>query len=143
MAQQLENNPHSTLISNRSLSAGQEMLSNNGKVKLIMQSDGNLCLYITKNSKCVWDTWHKGGVGDIKDKNCRLVMQTDGNLCLYNSESKCVWDTWHKGGVGSIDDNNCKLIMQDDGNLCLYDSKSKCVWDTWHKGGVGNISNQL
>jgi hypothetical protein len=133
-----------------------------GPFKLVMQNDGNLCIY-EGNGNATWssNTWHQG-VAPYK-----LVMQDDRNLVLYDSHNKAVWssntytnqnsnsvafgkshrtDTLHNDWTiyqhGFFASNNGQYFarVQDDGNFVLYhghDFQGKnAIWAS-NTGGVG------
>jgi hypothetical protein len=68
-----------TLSNDQALLAGQEIVSQNGRYRLVMQGDGNLVGY--GPGQPFWDTgtWNLP-VGMRPD---RAIMQADGNLVLY------------------------------------------------------------
>lgn len=60
--------------------------------RLIMQDDGNLCVYDNSN-KLLWQSGSNGrGTPPY-----RLMMQTDGNLVIYDSQNKATWATGTNG----------------------------------------------
>jgi hypothetical protein len=104
------------MIVGEQLSPGQRRVSNNGQYLLILQTDGNLCLYDT------------GGVPhwctNTYGKNTQTaIMQTDGNFVLYDNQGHFLWNT-NTPGHGSA-----YLTVTDDGNVVIYDG-SKVVWTT-------------
>ena len=56
----------------------------NGPCELVMQEDGNLCIYVTKNHGFVWGSGSKG-------TGCKLVLEDDGVLAIVDSNHKTVW----------------------------------------------------
>ena len=104
-----------TLVPGNSLMPNQELVSTNGKWKLIMQTDGNLVLYRTETGFAEWSTKTNGQ--DVKG----AFMQGDGNFVLYTFANKPVWDSKTYGKPGSY------LILQDDGNLVIY-QPNVAVW---------------
>jgi hypothetical protein len=106
--------PASTLNPGGTLSAGQELASPDGHYDLVMQSDGNLVLYIT-GGRSVWSSKTSGQTGD------HAVMQTDGNLVLYDASNQAIWSTNTSGA------SCAHLTLQNDGNLVLY-GPSGAVW---------------
>ncbi len=93
----------------------QSITSADGMLTLLMQSDGNLVLYLIG----VGPLWATNTVGSGAD---RLLMQSDGNLVLYNPSRGPVWAS---NTVGE----SSTLILQNDGNLVIY-RKSGPVWAT-------------
>src|SRR5690606_21845139 len=67
---------------------------NKGAVKLIMQKDGNLCMY---NNKYVyiWGTNTNGNEGS------RLVLEDSGELIVYNSAGKAIWKNTAQNSSGA------------------------------------------
>ena len=97
------------------LKSGEYIKAEKRDLYLIMQDDGNLCLYPSPHggsSTCIWasDTYKKGRAPYT------LVMQEDGNLVIYDADRKPTWATGtHGKGSG------CHFYCQDDGNLVVYD----------------------
>jgi hypothetical protein len=60
--------------------------------RLVMQDDGNLCVY-DNGDKLIWQSGSNGkGVGPY-----RLMMQPDGNLVIYDSKNTATWSTGTNG----------------------------------------------
>jgi hypothetical protein len=76
------------------------------KLKLTMQSDGNLVLY--SPDKPLWAT------NTVGSGATTFAVQTDGNLVLYTKDNKPVWSSRTNGSMPS------QLAVQTDGNLVLY-----------------------
>ncbi len=103
---------HSSHDHEGKLKAGEFIKAPNRDIYLVMQNDGNLCLYPSKaRTGCMWasDT-NESGRGPH-----HLAMQGDGNLVIYDADNKPVWAT-NTNGRGP----NCYLDVQDDGNVVLY-----------------------
>ncbi|XP_055334353.1 uncharacterized protein LOC129585629 [Paramacrobiotus metropolitanus] len=94
---------------------GRSIHSKNGKLDLIMQTDGNLVLYRTSDGSPIWasNTCHK------PVQKC--VMQHDGNLVLYEHNGTPIWAS------NTYGQNGAELKVQDDGNLCMYKGHH-CCW---------------
>ena len=86
----------------------QSITSTDGRFQLIMQTDGNLVVYRTRDRRPLWAT------GTQQTDAQRAIMQTDGNLVLYHINNQPVWASNTNGSPGS------HLIMQNDGNLVIY-----------------------
>lgn len=73
------------LQANQKLNVNDQLVSNNGKTRLIMQADGNLVLY-RNDGKALWasDTWGK-------PVNV-AIMQDDGNFVCY-APGVAYWST--------------------------------------------------
>jgi len=98
----------------------QRLTSNDGRFVLVMQGDGNLCIY-NNGGPGVWCTMSHGrGPGPW-----RLAMQGDGNLVIYNASNQAVWAT-NTSGRGTPP---YRLALQNDRNLCVYGA-SGGVWCT-------------
>lgn len=98
------------------LHTNEELISANGKVKLIMQDDGNLVLYRTDDNVALWASNTYG------EPVTHAIMQDDGNFVAYDDAGKAYWssDTW--GNPGSW------VIAQSDGNLVVYNSLGSPLW---------------
>lgn len=57
------------------------LISPDGKVMLVMQDDGNLCLYVSNAFR--WCSLQSLGLGSVQN----VLMQIDGNLCLRRPDS--------------------------------------------------------
>ena len=104
------------LYGGQQLGTGEELVSPNGWLRLIMQADGNLVLYRTQTMQPLWasDTWGQ----DV----ATTVMQTDGNLVAYSPQGVPAWATGTDGHAGAY------VILQDDGNLVVYDAANSPLW---------------
>jgi hypothetical protein len=108
------------LKAGESLRAGQELVSNNGQNRLIMQYDGNLVVYIPTGPRWDTGTWAL----PLAMRPNRLDMQADGNIALFNDQNFVAWEAHiaTKGGT--------HLAMQDDSNLVVYRDDNSPVWAT-------------
>lgn len=103
------------------LSAGDKLKtndilqSNNGRYKLVYQTDGNLALY-TAEGKFLWNTGTKGPAGSAN-------MQTDGNFAIYTADGTFQWNT----GTTSA---GSRLVLQDDGNLVIITASGTQLWSS-------------
>jgi hypothetical protein len=102
------------LLPDQALIAGTELISPNGRHRLVMQGDGNLVLY-RQSGVPKWATGTDGR--QIGAAN----MQGDGNLVLYDPTG-AVWATGTDGNPGAV------LVMQDDGNLVIYSAGGAALW---------------
>jgi len=105
------------------LPTGKSLVSKNGRVTLVMQTDGNLVIYC-KGKGHLWHTRTSG-----VNINKGLFFQADGNLVLYNKSGKPVWYSTTHG----TDANN--LVLLNDGNLVLYGMRNGHVY--WSSGSGG------
>jgi len=86
--------------------------------RLIMQDDGNLCVY-DNGDKLIWQSGSNGqGVGPY-----RLMMQTDGNLVIYDSKNTAIWAT----GTNGKGSPPYKLKMRKDMSLEIK-SATGLIW---------------
>jgi hypothetical protein len=104
------------LQQNQQLNINDQLISNNGRVNLIMQGDGNLVLYRTHFIRALWasNTW--------QNPVNHVVMQDDGNLVAYSAAGAPYWATGTDGHSGAW------VVLQDDGNLVVYDSANNPLW---------------
>jgi hypothetical protein len=95
------------------MNVNDQLVSANGKVKLVMQGDGNLVLYRTDNNQALWasNTWQK--------PVDHAVMQADGNLVCYDRAGKAYWAAGTWGHAGAY------AMLQDDGNLVIYQGNTQ------------------
>jgi hypothetical protein len=98
------------------LNINEELASNNGWLKLVMQGDGNLVLYRTQIARALWASNTNG------KPVSRVVMQNDGNLVAYSAQGVPFWATGTYGRPGAW------VVLQDDGNLVVYDSANNPLW---------------
>ena len=104
--------PNERLISDRN----DVRQSNNGRMQLKMQNDGNLVLYDRGNPR-----WASETAGQDVEF---CAMQNDGNLVLYlQGSGRPVWSSDTQGNPGSF------LAVQDDGNLVIY-KPAHPIWST-------------
>lgn len=115
----------SVLGTNQTLTAGNELDSPDGGMRLVLQTDGNLVYYNHSNYP-VWSTATNGKGGAI------LIMQSDGNLVLYTAGyAKALWYT-STSGSGSY------LAAQNDGNLVVYKSGGGSAWQAGTSNKLGS-----
>lgn len=107
------------LNTGESLLTDKKMYSENGAYYLIMQGDGNLCIY-TKDNGFVWCNMVHGF------QEASLVMQSDGNLCVYDSNKTFKWGSFQDKRYALT--SNCRLILTNDGILNLLDASGNVLW---------------
>ena len=95
----------SVLNAGETLQPNQSLVSPNGLLKLLLQSDGNLVLYNQNTPK-----WASNTAGQSAKS---LLMQADGNLVVYTA-TQAIWASNTNGKGTSF------LSLQDDGNLVVY-----------------------
>ncbi|WP_143621580.1 hypothetical protein [Streptomyces tsukubensis] len=84
------------------------------RVKLSMQTDGNLVLYDQKEKRAIWSPVVSG-------KGNFAVFQNDGNLVVYNAARYPIWASNADGFTDAT------LTIKPDGNLVVK-SGQKQVW---------------
>jgi hypothetical protein len=105
-----------TLVNGEYLRAGDYIISNDDRYRLIMQDNGDLQLIgplgleWSTNTGLAYMGW--------------LRMQADGNLVIYSANGTPVWAT------GTSSGNSTRLVVQNDGNVVLYSSGGP-VWSRW------------
>ena len=113
----------SGLGTGETLKTGEKLVSANGQYMLIMQTDGNLCIYRYANGKqgaFVWCSMKHGF------SNAKLVMQTDGNLCVYDGNNRFRWGSYQvkRYALGQ----NYKFVLTDAGKLNVVNASGQVVW---------------
>ena len=106
-----------TLAWHGSLTAGQNLLSSDGRFRLALQFDGNVALFDQTDAQL----WSSGTAGSGATW---LVVQNDGNVVLYTPSSVPVWTSGTAGNFSS------HLVAQSDGNLVLYRSDNVATWSS-------------
>lgn len=101
----------------------QYLQSPDGRITLLLQTDGNLVLY----GPGYHVLWHAGAGGKGVT---RAVMQTDGNFVLYRANNTWVWQTG-SGGIGAN-----RVVVQSDGNLVVYRPNNTWVWQAGTGGRI-------
>lgn len=103
----------SVLSAGQALTQVQSRVSAGGIYELVLQTDGNFCLY--KSGGYQWCSLQAGlGTAD------KVTMQTDGNLCLSTNgaTTKCTNTAGHPGAY---------LMVRDDGHAVIYDGSAQ-LW---------------
>jgi hypothetical protein len=113
-------NRGSILVVNDYLRTNDYLVSPNGQFFVIMQSDGNLCVYHGAgphdNRGHMWSARSdSAGEGSYL-----TIMQGDGNLCVYRGTVPSVEGYVWSARSDSAGEGSYFTIMQDDGNLCVY-----------------------
>lgn len=104
------------LHANQQLNVNDQLFSNNGLVRLIMQSDGNLVLYRALDGVPLWASNTPQTVVN------HAIMQGDGNFVAYSAAGRAFWASGTNGHSGAY------VIVQDDGNLVVYDGGNRASW---------------
>ena len=102
------------------LEVGNVITSENNKLELNMQDDGNLVLYC--RSIPIWSSKTDGHGG-----KSAASFQKDGNLVLMeNNDVLYTADSHDKRGE--------KLVVQDDANLVIYNNNDEAIWSSKTNG---------
>jgi hypothetical protein len=104
------------LQANQNLGFNDELFSNNGWFRLVMQTDGNLVLYRTQVG---WPLWASNTAGQPVSQ---AVMGADGNFVAATPVGTPRWASGTSGYPGAW------VVMQDDGNLVVYDAANVPRW---------------
>lgn len=108
--------PTAKLTVNQKLTVGKILYSDNREFYMILQQDGNLCIY-DQNDQRVWQTNTPG------KKSNFLILQTDGNLCIYpDNNSGAIWCTMTNGKRVTT------ASLDNDGAFRIYNSANQVVW---------------
>jgi hypothetical protein len=104
------------LSADQRINSGDSLTSINGRVRLVMQYDGNLVLYRTDDGRALWASNTAGR------SVTHTIMQGDGNLVAYGDDGHAYWAS---NTVGHPD---ASVVLQDDGNLVVYGSDAAALW---------------
>lgn len=96
----------------------EQIISQDGRTKLLMQADGNLVIYYGRNP--IWASNTNVGT-NLPNK---AVLQLDGNFVIYNSLGRAIWHSNTRSALKT------RLVMQNDHNLVLYDANNRPIWAT-------------
>ncbi|RIJ42539.1 hypothetical protein [Pontibacter oryzae] len=114
-----------TLAAGETLDTEQRLYSENGEYYLVIQTDGNLCVYTATNA-FKWCSMAHGFEG------AKLSMQTDGNLVVYDGTNESKWASKTMGYFdqkwANTNNKPVKLVLEDDGTLNLYNASGDAVW---------------
>lgn len=120
-----------TLAAGQRLTEGQRLISADKKYYLIMQADGNLCIYSSSNDGFVWCSMMNFGKGSS------LAMQPDGNLVVYDGKNMAVWSSmtqpWFDVKYSSAEWKPVRAVLENNGTLILYNAANKKVWGNTDK----------
>ncbi len=103
----------SVLPAGASLTAGQSIVSPNGKRRLTMQGDGNLVEY--SGASVVW-------AAGTNPSGARAVMQDDGNFVIYDSSDSPLWASNTDGNPGAY------VVVGDAGEFGLRSAGGDTLW---------------
>lgn len=105
------------LYTGQQLGQNQSLLSTDGRLKLILQTDGNLVLY-KFGTQPIWASNTAG-----KSYITRLTMQSDGNLVLQDNAGTRYWQTATNQYPGGF------LLLENTGSAVVYQNGIK-RWST-------------
>jgi len=89
--------------------------------KLVMQGDGNLCVYNKDTGGATWCSYTNGACGN--GPNCYMAYQGDGNLVVYKYSGGAPWDSKTKSK------NPGNMVLRDDAPaLRIKNGKGDLIW---------------
>jgi hypothetical protein len=135
METDLRGNMGEDLLTGQRLKTGDWLTSRNGRLRLEMQEDGNVVLYLhgrKGGQVSLWDsaTTNRGNYAE---------MGVDGNFVVYNAKHQSESSSKAVNGSG-VPSNTSKagsyLHLQDDGNVVIYEKKEgvNALWSTKSAG---------
>lgn len=104
---------------NTTLFQGQVLMSKNMARRLIVQNDGNLVIYDSRDT-ALWNS-ETNGQGEAPYK---LRMQDDGNMVLYDAEDSVIWTS----GTDNQGEGCRKAKLSNDGKFKIVDSEGTELW---------------
>jgi hypothetical protein len=102
---------------NGTLQEGQQIVAGGGRIRAVLQHDGNFVVY--DGNRALW----ADGLNNYFGPN-HLVLQSDGNLVAYLQNGTPLWSTQTNGQGTTF------LAMQGDGNLVLYTTRYVPLWSS-------------
>ncbi|RIJ76241.1 hypothetical protein D1871_12340 [Nakamurella silvestris] len=103
-----------TLLTGTVMHAGDQLVSKNGKYRMVVQADGNVVVLHGKKALFNTGTFGKGRTNLVLGPKGDLVVRTAKNTVLWRSHTK---------GKGAY-----KLVINNAGTLILYKGKGRGVW---------------
>jgi hypothetical protein len=97
------------------LKANEELRSQDGRYRAVMQADGNFVVY---GGRALWASNTMGHGGHY------VILQDDHNLVVYDHHRGAKWAS----GTNGHGHQHVRLVMQNDGNLVLYDTHNRPHW---------------
>ena len=120
------------------LTEGQRLYSPNKTHYMVVQADGNLCIYTSRDA-FVWCSMATKGSGSY------LTLQADGNLVVNDRNNQPSWSTetqaYFDPKYGTSDWKPVRAVLEDDGTLGLYTAANKKVWSS--KAGKVNTGSTV
>jgi len=98
------------------LELDQWLLSEDGRYKFKLLTNGNLVLRDTKTQKPIWKS------GTANEPASHLILQNNGDLVLRSTSGDSIWSTQTAGSDASL------LFLGNDGVLALYDDDNNVLW---------------
>ncbi|CAF1141911.1 unnamed protein product [Rotaria sordida] len=115
--------PRNTLQPGQQLEQDEALTSPNGAYRLVLQTDGNLVLYVSDNTVPANSLWT---TGSFRKGPHRFEVQPDGNLVIYDGNNQASWAS----NTRRQNADRGRLALQDDGNLVFYDNNNQPIWAT-------------
>jgi hypothetical protein len=115
----------SELPPNQTLTPGQYLQSENGRFRLILQSDGNLVM--KEGEAVVWTADNKQPYSlTLHPKKMREPLQfvISNNGFLYDPSRRRLWIAESTHSLDKSLWYNTYMTLQDDGNLVIYDQRN-------------------
>ncbi|MDL2341691.1 MAG: hypothetical protein QFB87_01260 [Patescibacteria group bacterium] len=109
---------------NQTLTAGKQLISTDGGMKLTMQGDGNLTLR-NREGAAVW-------YSNTRGTNATATFQGDGNL-VVRLGTTTLWSSQTNGKGGAV------IAVQNDGNVVMRSSNATTIWTTGTSGKQGSF----
>lgn len=130
-----------TISAGAKIIEGQRIYSPNKSHYLVVQADGNLCVYTNKDA-FVWCSMATKGSGSY------LVLQEDGNLVVYDARNQASWASkthpYFDPKYGNSQWKPVRCALENDGTLCLYSAGNTKVWSsTVGKINTGTQTNPI
>jgi hypothetical protein len=127
------------------LSSGDYLDSGDKQHFVLLQGDGNLCVYKgsgpENNQGFVWGSVQVGGYAP-QPGSYFAIMQNDGNFCIFrgsdpSNNQGLVWGSVQDGGY-ALRQGSYFAIMKNDGNFCIYrgsdpSNNQGFVWGSVHR----------
>ena len=100
----------------QALNPGENLISSDGSLELIMQTDGDLVLCRRSGNVVLWTSGTAGNPGAY------VTLQGDGNLVVYRADRKALWAS------GTCGQGTIRAALENDGRFVLYTSDDAIVW---------------
>jgi hypothetical protein len=113
------------LPANQMMTAGQYLMSESGRFRLVLQADGNLV--ITDNGAVVWiadanQLYSRTTYSKKMREPLMFVISNSG--FLYDPARRRLWIAESTHSTDKTVWYNTCMVMQDDGNLVIYDQRT-------------------